>query len=58
MDSTAANGPMIHSYDVELRAIRCGAPGYPSATKHARGVTCPECRRLLSTAEIDAEHRH
>lgn len=50
MDLPSANDPVVHSYDVERRAVRCGLPGYPTATKHARAVTCPECLRLLAAS--------
>ena len=39
---------LVHSYDTDRRANRCGVPGQTSSTKHAAGVTCPECRRALS----------
>jgi hypothetical protein len=45
-----ANDPIVHSYDTERHAIRCGAPGQASSTKHARGVTCPDCLRILDAA--------
>ena len=45
-----SNEPVVHSYDVEHHAIRCGVPGHPTSTKHARGVTCPECLRMLAVA--------
>jgi hypothetical protein len=54
MDLHPANAPVVHSYDLERRAVRCGALGYPASTKYARGVTCPECLRLLEAAERDA----
>lgn len=55
MDMNPANDPVIHSYDVEHHAVRCGAPGHPTSTKHARGVTCPECLRLLAAAAATPE---
>jgi hypothetical protein len=55
MNQAASNEPLIHSYDVERHAIRCGAPGHTSATKHARDVTCPECLRLLAEVEPAAQ---
>ena len=50
MQTSSAKNPIVHSYDVERHAVRCGAAGSPASTKHARGVTCPECLRLLETA--------
>ena len=38
---------LVHSYDTDARGNRCGVPGQTSSTKHAAGVTCPECRRIL-----------
>jgi hypothetical protein len=43
-----SNEPLVHSYDVEHRAIRCGVPGHPTSSKHARSVTCPDCLRMLA----------
>jgi hypothetical protein len=55
MDYAAANQALIHSYDVERHAIRCGKPGQTSSTKHPRDVTCPECIRLLAGAPAAAQ---
>lgn len=38
---------LIHSYDTERHAVRCGEPQQTNSTKHARDVTCPTCRELL-----------
>lgn len=48
--------PVVHSYDVERHAIRCGAPGQSTSTKHARGVTCPDCLRRLAEERDAAGH--
>ena len=45
-----ASDPLVHSYDTELHAIRCGVRGQSGSTKHASGVTCPDCLRLLDEA--------
>jgi hypothetical protein len=51
MDTQESGGALVHSYDVERHAVRCGAAGPTASTKHARAVTCPECRRLLAAVE-------
>jgi hypothetical protein len=47
----AVNEPIVHSYDTDRHAIRCGVSGHSSSTKHAKAVTCPECLRLLAQLE-------
>jgi hypothetical protein len=51
METQESGGALVHSYDVERRAVRCGAVGATASTKHARAVTCPQCRSLLAAAE-------
>jgi hypothetical protein len=47
----------IHFYDTGVHQILCGLRGYEHrSTKHARGVTCHACVRLLG--ERDAAGRH
>jgi hypothetical protein len=41
------NRQLIHSYDTERHAVRCGEIQQTHSTKHARDVTCPTCRDLL-----------
>ena len=48
MSLEPANEPVVHSYDTERHATRCGAAGQISSTKHAKSVTCRECLRLLA----------
>jgi hypothetical protein len=50
MEIQASNEALVHSYDTEQRAIRCGVRGQGRSTKHRAGVTCPSCRRLLLEA--------
>jgi hypothetical protein len=38
---------IIHSYDTELRRVRCGQVEQSNSTKHSRDVTCVTCRSLL-----------
>jgi hypothetical protein len=45
---------LVHSYDTDRHANRCGLPGQTSSTKHPAGVTCPDCRRILSAGAADA----
>jgi nitrate/TMAO reductase-like tetraheme cytochrome c subunit len=51
----AANDRIIHSYDTERHAARCGAAGQSSSTKHANGVTCPDCLKILADNKRDEE---
>jgi hypothetical protein len=57
MSMQPANEPVVHSYDTERHAIRCGAAGQMSSTKHARGVTCRECLRLLADESVVPDDR-
>ncbi len=57
MEPMQANEVLVHSYDVERRAVRCGRPGQAESTKHARGVTCPECLRLLAATTREPDRR-
>jgi hypothetical protein len=50
MDTQGMKDQLVHSYDIEQRAIRCGIRTPSSSTKHDQRVTCPECRRILDEA--------
>jgi hypothetical protein len=39
---------LVHYFDPILHSIPCGSRGFAEpSTKHARSVTCPECRDHL-----------
>lgn len=55
MEMDAVNDRIIHSYDTERHAARCGVAGQSSSTKHASGVTCPDCLKILADKRRDAD---
>jgi len=58
MSLPPASDPVVHSYDTERHAIRCGAAGQINSTKHTKSVTCPECLQLLADVLLVTDVRN